>query len=44
MLTKASRLRNIDTVTAKNIQPLVTQLTAVRDRMAALRSGTWPKS
>ena len=38
-LTRASRTRAVDAETAQQMAPLLTQLTALRDRMAAHRTG-----
>jgi DNA-binding transcriptional MerR regulator len=43
-LTRAYAIRSVDGATAAKIKPLLSQLTALRDRMAAPRGGTQPKS
>lgn len=44
MLTGAYRIRVMDAQTAQKAKPLLEQLTALRDRMVARRSGAHPKS
>ncbi|RKE95540.1 MerR family transcriptional regulator [Sulfitobacter guttiformis] len=43
-LSYASRMRQVDPATAQKLQPLVSQLAALRDRMAARTGGAHPKS
>jgi hypothetical protein len=44
LLSRAQHLRALDTESAGKMQPLLEQLTALRDRMAARRSSAAPKS
>ncbi len=44
MLTRVFKIRSLDATSAQQIQPLMAQLAAMRDRMAAQRGNALPKS